>query len=115
MNKNEEENGAIEDTSTVNLNKNELTIKAEYEDDMIKFNLPLSQATFVNIKKEIGKKLELSDKTLYKLKYLDEDGDWITLKSDEEMADCIKSSRISGRIVVRMRVVPSPQPISGPN
>ncbi|KAJ0805662.1 putative transcription factor Nin-like family [Helianthus annuus] len=107
MNTNEEENGAIEDTSTVNLNKNELTIKAEYEDDMIKFNLPISQATFVNIKKEIGKKLELSDKT-YKLKYLDEDGDWITLKSDDEMADCIKSSRKSGRIVVRMRVLPSP-------
>ncbi|KAF5818805.1 putative transcription factor Nin-like family [Helianthus annuus] len=110
VNTNEEESGAIEDTSTVNLNKNELTIKAQYEDDMIKFNLPISQVTFVNIKKEIGKKLELSDKT-YKLKYLDEDGDWITLKSDEEMADCIKSSRKSGRIVVRMRVVPSPQPI----
>ncbi|KAJ0805664.1 putative PB1 domain-containing protein [Helianthus annuus] len=114
MNTNEEDNGAIEDISTVNLNKNELTIKAEYEDDMIKFNLPIWQATFVNIKEEIGKKLELSDKT-YKLKYLDEDGDWITLKSDEEMADCIKSSRKSGRIVVRMRVLPSPQPISGPN
>ncbi|MFS7913690.1 putative transcription factor Nin-like family [Helianthus anomalus] len=110
MNTNEEDNGAIEYTSTVNLNKNELTIKAEYEDDMIKFNLPISQATFVNIKKEMGKKLELGDKT-YKLKYLDEDGDWITLKSDEEMTDCIKSSRKSGRIVIRMRVLPSPQPI----
>ncbi|KAJ0786540.1 putative transcription factor Nin-like family [Helianthus annuus] len=114
MNTNEEDNGAIEYTSTVNLNKNELTIKAEYEDDMIKFNLPILQATLVNIKKEIGKKLELSDKT-YKLKYLDEDGDWITLKSDEKMTDCIKSSRKSGRIVVRMRVLPSAQPISGPN
>ncbi|KAJ0940312.1 putative transcription factor Nin-like family [Helianthus annuus] len=32
-NTNEEDNGANEDTSTVNLNKNVLTIKAEYADD----------------------------------------------------------------------------------
>ncbi|MFS7913664.1 putative transcription factor Nin-like family [Helianthus anomalus] len=113
-NTNEEDNGAIEETSTVNLNKNVLTIKAEYADYMIKFHLPISQATFVRVEKEIGMKLKLSDKT-YKLKYLDEDGDWIILTSDEEMADCIKSSRKLDRIVVRLRVVSFLQPISGPS
>ncbi|KAI7730003.1 hypothetical protein M8C21_024637, partial [Ambrosia artemisiifolia] len=110
FNTNEEDNGAIEDTSAINLNKNVLTVKAEYEDDIIKFNLPISQATFVHVENEIGKKFKLSAKT-YKLKYLDEDGDWITLTSDEELTDCIKSSRKSNRIVVRMRVLPSRQPI----
>ncbi|KAM0052331.1 putative transcription factor RWP-RK family [Helianthus debilis subsp. tardiflorus] len=110
----EEDNGAIEETSTVNLNNDDLTLKVEYADDIIILHLPISQATFVTIEKKIGMKLKLNDKT-YKLKYLDKDDDWITLTSDEEMADCIKSSRKSNEIVVRMRVLPSPQPISGPN
>ncbi|KAJ0615739.1 putative transcription factor Nin-like family [Helianthus annuus] len=113
MNRNEEDNGAF-DTSTVNPNKNMLTIKAEYVDDMIKFHLTVSQAIFVHVEKEIGKKFKLTDKT-YKLKYLDEDGDWISLTSDVEMADCIKSSRKPDRTVVRVRVLPSPQQISNPS
>ncbi|KAJ0482812.1 putative PB1 domain-containing protein [Helianthus annuus] len=80
---------------------------------MIKFHLPMSQATFVTVEKEIGMKLKLSVGT-YKLKYLDEDGDWISLTSDEEISDFIRSSRKSDRTVLRLRVLPSPQPMSVP-
>ncbi|KAK1408215.1 hypothetical protein QVD17_39850 [Tagetes erecta] len=108
---NEQENGAIQDPSILNLNKNILTIKAAYRDDMIKFHLPISPTSFLTVKKEIGEKLNLSVGS-YKLKYLDEDGDWISLTSDEDMSDCIKSSKMLDQVVVRLRVIPFPQPTS---
>ncbi|KAM0024145.1 putative transcription factor Nin-like family [Helianthus debilis subsp. tardiflorus] len=100
-------NGAIQDPSIVNINNNLITIKAEYANDMIKFCLPNSQSTFMIVQQEIGKKFKLIIGT-YNLKYLDEDGDWICLTSDEEMIECIKSSTKLDRIVVRLCVVPSP-------
>ncbi|KAJ0940324.1 putative transcription factor Nin-like family [Helianthus annuus] len=108
INTNEEEHGAIEGISTLNLNKDVLTLKAEYSTKIIKLHLPISQATFVAIEKEIGMRLKLSVGT-FELEYIDEDQDWISLTTDEDMNDCIQSSR------KRMRVLPSPQPISGPS
>ncbi|KAM0024147.1 putative transcription factor Nin-like family [Helianthus debilis subsp. tardiflorus] len=102
-----ENNGAIQDPSIVNINNNLITIKAEYANDMIKFYLPTSQASFVTVQQEISKKFKLII-GMYNLKYLDEDGDWICLTSDEEMIHCIESSTKLDRIVVRLRVVPSP-------
>ncbi|KAJ9555766.1 hypothetical protein OSB04_010380 [Centaurea solstitialis] len=74
---NEENKGAFPDENT-------LTVKAEYADDLIKFTIPILSATFSAIEKEISKGFELNPAN-YKLKYLDKDGDWILLKSDEDM------------------------------
>ncbi|XP_022021563.1 protein NLP7 isoform X2 [Helianthus annuus] len=110
---NEKDSGATQDLPIASMNKDNLTIKAEYADDMLKFHVPILQATFLTVEKEIGMKLKLRVGT-YKLKYLDEDGDWISLVSDEGMSDCIKSSRKLDRIVIRLRVLPSTQPIFEP-
>ncbi|KAD5507402.1 hypothetical protein E3N88_15105 [Mikania micrantha] len=72
------------------------------------------KATFVTVEKRIGAKFELSVGT-FMLKYLDEDEDWILLTSDEEMNDCIHSSRKSDRIVVRLNVLPSLEKVSYPS
>ncbi|KAL8256105.1 hypothetical protein R6Q59_031172 [Mikania micrantha] len=109
-----EENVTTQDPLTVNINKNIMFIKAENEDDMIKFNLPVSQATFATIKKTIGEKFKLLVGT-FKLKYLDEDGDWILLTSNEEMNDCIHNLRKSDRILIRLRVLPTREPVSYPS
>ncbi|KAD5507417.1 hypothetical protein E3N88_15120 [Mikania micrantha] len=109
-----EANVTTQDSLTVNINKNIVFIKAENEDDMIKFNLPVSQAKFAIVKKTIGEKFKLCDRT-FKLKYLDEDGDWILLTSDVEMNDCIHSLRKSDRILVRLRVLPAREPVSYPS
>ncbi|KAL8197896.1 hypothetical protein R6Q57_030112 [Mikania cordata] len=95
-----------QEPSTVNINKNIMFIKADYADDMIRFDLHVSQATFATVEKTIGVKFKLNVGT-FKLNYLDEDGDWILLSSDEEMKYCIRSSRKSDRIVVKLRVQPS--------
>ncbi|KAI7729994.1 hypothetical protein M8C21_029880 [Ambrosia artemisiifolia] len=104
IDRNEDDNGAIQEPSTVNINQNNLTIKAEHADDMIKFRLPIMQATFETVQKEIGMKFNLSPGT-YKLKYRDEVGDWILLRSDEEISYCIESSRKSYPNEVRLRVI----------
>ncbi|MFS7913676.1 putative PB1 domain-containing protein [Helianthus anomalus] len=80
---------------------------------MIKFRIPISQATFVTVQKEIGRRFNLSLGT-YQLEYRDEVDDWILLRSDEEMGYCIDSSRKSISKEVRLRLAPFTQPMSGP-
>ncbi|GJY29805.1 NIN-like protein [Tanacetum coccineum] len=62
------------------------------QNDMIKFDLPISEVTFVTVKNIIGMRFKLT-LGYYKLKYLDEDSDWILIDSDQDMSDCIKNSR----------------------
>lgn len=82
---NEKDYGAIQDPLSINRDENTLTIKAEYADDTIKFDLPISEATFDTVKKEICTRLDLTFGT-YKLKYRDEVGEWISLLSDKDMS-----------------------------
>ncbi|KAL8256672.1 hypothetical protein R6Q59_031739 [Mikania micrantha] len=103
-----EANVTTQDILTVNENKNIVFIKADYADDMIKFELPVLQATFATVEERIGVNFKLSVGT-FKLKYLDEVEDWILLTSDEEMKYCLHSSRKADQIVVRLRVLPSQQ------
>ncbi|KAD5507435.1 hypothetical protein E3N88_15138 [Mikania micrantha] len=105
------EENATQEPLTININKNTVFIKVEYADVMIKFNLPVSQAKFATIKKTIGVKFKLSFGT-FKLKYLDKDGDWILLSSDEGMNDCIYSLRKSDLILVRLCVLPFQEAVS---
>ncbi|KAJ9555713.1 hypothetical protein OSB04_010327 [Centaurea solstitialis] len=76
--------GPLADNKEVCLDENTVTIKAECEEDMIKFTLPISSATFATIVEEIGKRFKL-DPANFRLKYQDKDGDWILLTSDEDM------------------------------
>ncbi|XP_076947318.1 protein NLP7-like [Bidens hawaiensis] len=109
---NEEDNGAIQESSTIRIDQNTLTIKAELEGDMIKFSLSVLEDIFLTVEKEIGRRFNLCHGT-YKLKYRD-GGDWILLRSDEEMDYCIESSRKSD--AVRLLVVRlSTQPVYGPS
>ncbi|GKD17312.1 NIN-like protein, partial [Tanacetum coccineum] len=73
------------------------------QNDMIKFDLPISEVTFVTVKNIIGMRFKLT-LGYYKLKYLDEDNDWILIDSDQDMSDCIKNSRKEDRNVVRLNV-----------
>ncbi|XP_071707141.1 uncharacterized protein [Rutidosis leptorrhynchoides] len=103
---NEEDSGAIRVPSPSEKLENILTIKAEYSDDMIRFDLLMSDATFVIVEREIGKRFELTT-GIYKLKYCDEDSDWISLTSEQDMVYCIRCSKRLDRTLVRLRVLPS--------
>ena len=86
----EKDNGVIQDPSPVKRNENTV-IKAEYADDIIKIRLGNSQATLVTVENEIGKKFKLKHGT-FKIKYLDEDEEWILMTSDQDLSDCIQNS-----------------------
>ncbi|GKC43318.1 NIN-like protein [Tanacetum coccineum] len=64
-------------------NKDMLTVKAEYGDDLIAFLTPASSATLAALKKEIHEGFELNN-VRYELAYLDKDNDLIAIQSDEE-------------------------------
>ncbi|PWA58850.1 NIN-like protein [Artemisia annua] len=99
----EKDNGAIHDPSPVKRNE-KTVIKAEYADDIIKLHLRISEATFVTVENEIGKKFKLKHGT-FKIKYLDEDEEWILMTSDQDLSDCIQNSRNVDRYAVRLRVL----------
>nr|GEU71886.1 protein NLP7-like isoform X1 [Tanacetum cinerariifolium] len=108
ININEADNIAMRDSLSINRGKcsdsNTLTIKAEYGDDLIKFHLPISLATFEAIETEICDRFMLVPAT-YKLKYLDEVKEWILMTSDQDMRDCIKSSKLINSTALRLRVL----------
>ncbi|GJW87628.1 NIN-like protein [Tanacetum coccineum] len=99
----EKDNGVIQDPSPVKRN-DKTVIKAEYADDIIKLHLGISELTFVTVENEIGKKFKLKHGT-FKIKYLDEDEEWILMTSDQDLSDCIQNSRNVDRSAVRLRVL----------
>ncbi|GKD05858.1 NIN-like protein, partial [Tanacetum coccineum] len=60
--------------------------------DVFTLNLPIPLATLAVVKKEINKRCKLNPET-YKLKYLDEDEDWILMTSEEPIMHCIECQR----------------------
>ncbi|PWA78345.1 NIN-like protein [Artemisia annua] len=86
-------------------NKDILIINLEYADDVFNLNLPIPLATLAVVKKEINKRCKLNPET-YKLKYLDEDGDWILMTSDELIKHCIECQRTVNGSHMRLRVLP---------
>nr|GEU69974.1 protein kinase-like domain, phloem protein 2-like protein [Tanacetum cinerariifolium] len=103
----EKDNGIIQDPSPVKRN-DKTVIKAEYAGDIIKLHLGISELTFVTVENEIGKKLKLKHGT-FKIKYLDEDEEWILMTSDQDMRDCMQNTRNVDGSAVRLRVLPHNQ------
>ncbi|GKC53509.1 NIN-like protein [Tanacetum coccineum] len=100
---NEKDNGGIQDPSPVNRNENTISI-AEYADDIVKLHLCISKATFVTVENEIDKKFKLKHGTS-KIRYLDEDEEWILITSKQDLSDCIQNSRNVDRSAVRLLVL----------
>nr|GEW18265.1 hypothetical protein [Tanacetum cinerariifolium] len=82
-----------------------LIIKVEYGDDVFEINIPVSLTTLAVVKKEINKRCKLNPET-YKLKYLDEDEEWISMTSDEHIGKCIRCRGTVHGINIRLRVLP---------
>ncbi|KAI8555745.1 hypothetical protein RHMOL_Rhmol05G0198700 [Rhododendron molle] len=68
-----------------------VTIRAKYDNNMIKFRLSLS-TTLVELQQEVAKRLNLKARTYY-IKYKDEEDELILIACDEDLQDCIHTSR----------------------
>ncbi|GKF34172.1 hypothetical protein Tco_0107372, partial [Tanacetum coccineum] len=65
-------------------NRDTMTVKTEYGDDLIAFHIPASTATLTALKKETWEGFELNNVS-YELAYLDNVNGFILLDSDEEL------------------------------
>lgn len=80
--------------------KDILIIKAEFEDDLIVFHLPVSSATLAAVEKEIDEGFDLNGS--YTLRYLHFTKVWVMMVCDRHEISCFKF-----RNHIRLKVVPS--------
>ena len=66
-----------------------LTVKATFENDMIKFHFPLSSG-LLELKKQVAQRFKLKDSRL-NVKYRDEDDDLILIACDTDFSNLIMS------------------------
>ncbi|KAM0059603.1 putative PB1 domain-containing protein [Helianthus debilis subsp. tardiflorus] len=80
------------------------TIKVEYDDDLIKFTLPLS-AKLTDLHKEVIKRfLKLKPQNL-RVEHKDTEGNRLPISSDEELHACMAESSSRGAKFIRMRIM----------
>ncbi|KAJ0666339.1 putative PB1 domain-containing protein [Helianthus annuus] len=80
------------------------TIKVEYDDDLIKFTLPLS-AKLTDLHKEVIKRfLKLKPRNLC-VEYKDTEGNRLPISSDEALHACMAESSSRGEKFIRMRIM----------
>ncbi|KAG5549233.1 hypothetical protein RHGRI_014555 [Rhododendron griersonianum] len=81
-----------------------VTIRAKYDNNMIKFRLSLS-STLVELQQEVAKRLNLKARTYY-VKYKDEEDELILIACDEDLQDCIHTSRSLGNTSLVVELEP---------
>ncbi|MFS8030337.1 putative PB1 domain-containing protein [Helianthus anomalus] len=80
------------------------TIKVEYDDDLIKFTLPLS-AKLTDLHKEVKKRfLKLKPQNLC-VEYKDTEGNRLPISSDEDLHACMAECSSRGEKFIRMRIM----------
>lgn len=79
------------------------TVKATHRGDTVRFKLR-NACSYIDILDEVSKRFKLRRST-FDLKYLDDDGEWVLLTCDEDVAECFDNLGTSGanhaRVMVR--------------
>ncbi|KAI8569869.1 hypothetical protein RHMOL_Rhmol02G0310800 [Rhododendron molle] len=81
-----------------------VTIKAKYENNMIKFWVYLPFG-LVALQQEVAKRLDLKAETYY-VRYKDEENDSILVACDEDLQDCVDTSKSLGNTSVVVLLEP---------
>ncbi|KAK9010431.1 hypothetical protein V6N11_036940 [Hibiscus sabdariffa] len=79
-----------------------MTIKATYREDIIRFRISLSSG-IVELKEEVAKRLKLEVGT-FDIKYLDDDNEWVLIACDADLQECAEVSISSGSNIIRLSV-----------
>lgn len=69
-----------------------LRIKVSYEEEKIRFRMRNSRR-LKDLLGEIAKRFSIEDVSRYDLKYLDEDNEWVLLRCDDDVEECIDVCR----------------------
>lgn len=79
-----------------------IMVKVTCKDDIIKFRLLVS-ARKVDLEQEVAMRLNLTVGS-FKIKYLDEDGDWVLITCDVDLKICISTSISLGKTTIKMLI-----------
>ncbi|PIA51849.1 hypothetical protein AQUCO_01000024v1 [Aquilegia coerulea] len=79
-----------------------LTFKVNYQDDIIRFRLPVTSGMH-ELMGEVAKRFKLEVGT-FSMKYLDDDHEWVSLACDTDWQECMDNSGLSGKRVTRLMV-----------
>lgn len=90
--------------NTVSQDVQTFTLKVKYKEDIIRFRLPLTAGLDV-LKEEVAKRFKCEVGT-FDIKYVDDDDDdeWVILACDADLQECMDSSRLRGKRMVRLYV-----------
>lgn len=77
-----------------------IMVKATYGNEIFKFQLSLS-STKLDLEKEISVRVKLSIGS-FKIKYLDEDNDWVSIACDDDLRTCIVTLTSLGNTTIKM-------------
>uniref|UniRef100_A0A1J3H338 Protein NLP5 n=1 Tax=Noccaea caerulescens TaxID=107243 RepID=A0A1J3H338_NOCCA len=69
-----------------------LRIKVSYEEEKIRFRMRNSRR-LKDLLGEIAKRFSIEDVSRYDLKYLDEDNEWVLLRCDDDVEECVDVCR----------------------
>ncbi|XP_058203694.1 protein NLP7-like isoform X5 [Rhododendron vialii] len=83
---------------------NIVTIRAKYENNMIKFRLSLP-SRLVALRQEVAKRLNLEAGTYY-IRYEDEENELILIACDQDLQDCIDTFKSLGKTSVVVQLEP---------
>ncbi|KAG0499828.1 hypothetical protein HPP92_004519 [Vanilla planifolia] len=78
-------------------------VKATYKTDTVRFKcLPSLGCQYLY--DEIGKRFNLSHGT-FRLKYLDDEADWVLLMTDSDLLECIEAVELSTSHIIKLQVI----------
>ncbi|XP_009605049.1 protein NLP6-like isoform X2 [Nicotiana tomentosiformis] len=82
-----------------------ITVKATYGEDMMKFKL-YSSSRKDDLDRELAKRLQLPIGK-FRIKYMDEDNDYIWIACDDDLSDCFNNAQSLGKNTIKMLVLPA--------
>ena len=99
MNKAREDTRSFKQTQTTQLSPSTssqdddfLRLKVSYEEEKIRFRMRNSRR-LKDLLWEIAKRFGIEDVSRYDLKYLDEDNEWVLLRCDDDVEECVDVCR----------------------
>ncbi|CAN8240177.1 unnamed protein product [Cochlearia groenlandica] len=85
-----------------------LRIKVSYEEEKIRFRMRNSRR-LKDLLWEIAKRFSIEDVSRYDLKYLDEDNEWVLLRCDDDVEECVDVCRSFPGQTIKLLLILSSQ------
>lgn len=81
-----------------------ITVKVTFGSDTVRFKLATSRASFLELRDEVARRLNVDVGTNFTLKYLDDDEEWMLLACDADLQESIEVMRLSGQHAIKLMV-----------